>query len=142
MTRRAPQVMLLSMALALTLPPAKSSYAQTTPPPSTASDQKSSQQGGFVMKVNAELVLTNVVARDAKTGELVRGLKQSDFTIYENGKQQQIARSCSIAQSTVHEYLKAAAAAGVNWPLPADWDDRHLEETITGKSGPIEECSR
>ena len=53
-------------------------------------------------------------------------------------KQQQIARSCSIAQSTVHEYLKAAAAAGVNWPLPADWDDRHLEETITGKSGPIE----
>ena len=53
-------------------------------------------------------------------------------------KQQQIARSCSIAQSTVHEYLKAAAAAGVNWPLPADWDDRHLEETITSKSGPIE----
>ena len=48
-------------------------------------------QGGFVMKVNAELVLTNVVVRDAKTGELVRGLKQSDFTIYENGKKQQIA---------------------------------------------------
>ena len=49
------------------------------------------QQGGFVLKTNAELVLTNVVARDAKTGEFVRGLKQSDFTIYENGKQQQIA---------------------------------------------------
>ena len=47
-------------------------------------------QGGFVLKVNAELVLTNVVARDAKTGELVHGLKQSDFTIYENGKEQQI----------------------------------------------------
>jgi hypothetical protein len=29
----------------------------------------------------------------------------------------QIARSCSIAQSTVHEYLKAAAEAGVSWPL-------------------------
>ncbi len=26
-------------------------------------------------------------------------------------KQQQIARSCLIAQSTVHQYLKAAAAA-------------------------------
>ena len=37
-------------------------------------------QGGFTLKMNAELVLTNVVARDAKTGELVRGLKQSDFT--------------------------------------------------------------
>ena len=47
-------------------------------------------QGGFVLKMNGELVLTNVVARDAKTGEVVQGLKQSDFTIYENGKQQQI----------------------------------------------------
>ena len=43
-----------------------------------------------MLKVNSDLVLTNVVVRDAKTGELVRGLKQSDFTIYENGKQQQI----------------------------------------------------
>jgi VWFA-related protein len=48
-------------------------------------------QGGFVLKENAELVLTNVVVRDAKTGEVVHGLKQSDFTVYENGKQQQIA---------------------------------------------------
>jgi VWFA-related protein len=32
-----------------------------------------------------------VVARDSKTGELVLGLKQSDFSIFENGKQQQIA---------------------------------------------------
>ena len=39
-----------------------------------------------MLKVNADLVLTNVVARDAKTGEFVHGLKQSDFTIYENGK--------------------------------------------------------
>jgi hypothetical protein len=43
-------------------------------------------QGGFVLKMNGELVLTNVVARDAKTGEVVQGLKQSDFSIYENGK--------------------------------------------------------
>ena len=43
------------------------------------------------MKVNAELVLTNVVALDAKTHEIVRGLKQSDFSVYENSKQQQIA---------------------------------------------------
>jgi VWFA-related protein len=48
-------------------------------------------QGGFTLKVNSDLVLTNVVARDSKTGEFVRGLKQSDFTVFENGKQQQIA---------------------------------------------------
>ncbi len=48
-------------------------------------------QGGFSIKVNAELVLANVVARDAKTGELVKDLKQSDFKIYENGKEQQIS---------------------------------------------------
>jgi VWFA-related protein len=50
-----------------------------------------SPQAGFVLKENAELVLTNVVARDAKTGQFVHDLKQSDFTVYENGKAQQIS---------------------------------------------------
>jgi VWFA-related protein len=49
-----------------------------------------SRSGDFVLKTNSELVLTNVVVRDAKTGEFVRGLKQSDFSIYESGKQQQV----------------------------------------------------
>ncbi len=47
--------------------------------------------GGYVIHANAELVLTNVVARDAKTGEVVRDLKQSDFAVFENGKKQEIA---------------------------------------------------
>jgi VWFA-related protein len=51
----------------------------------------STPQGGFVLKANADLVLTNVVARDAKTGEVVKGLKASDFKIYENGKEQSIS---------------------------------------------------
>jgi VWFA-related protein len=55
-----------------------------------ATPVSSTPQGGFTLKANAELVLTNVVARDAKTGELITGLKQSDFKIYENGKEQQI----------------------------------------------------
>ena len=59
--------------------------------PSFAQTAAENPQGGFMLKMNAELVLTNVVARDAKSGELVRGLKQSDFSIYENGKQQQIS---------------------------------------------------
>lgn len=44
--------------------------------------------------------------------------------------QHQIARGCSIAQSTVHEYLAAAQAAGVRWPLPAEWDDTQIERTL------------
>ena len=55
-----------------------------------ATQVSNAPQGGFTLKVNSDLVLTNVVVRDAKTGELVHGLKQSDFSIFENGKQQQI----------------------------------------------------
>ena len=44
--------------------------------------------------------------------------------------QHQIARSCGISQSTVHEYLSAAQAAGVKWPLPEDWDDRQIEQKL------------
>jgi transposase len=45
-------------------------------------------------------------------------------------QQNQIARSCSIGQSTVHRYLEKAAAAGLSWPLPEDLDDRRLEELL------------
>jgi len=44
--------------------------------------------------------------------------------------QHQIARSCSISQSTVHEYLSAAQAAGVQWPLPENWDDQQIGQTL------------
>jgi transposase len=44
--------------------------------------------------------------------------------------QRHIARSCSISVSTVHEYLKRAAAANVGWPLPDDWDDTRLEAAL------------
>ena len=48
-------------------------------PMQAAAQVSDNQQGGFMLKMNGELVLTNVVARDAKTGEVVQGLKQSDF---------------------------------------------------------------
>jgi transposase len=44
--------------------------------------------------------------------------------------QHQIARSCSISQSTVHEYVSAAQTAGVQWPLPEHWDDQQIGETL------------
>ncbi len=43
------------------------------------------------IKVESNIVLTNVVVRDKKTGDVVKGLKASDFTILENGKPQRIA---------------------------------------------------
>ena len=48
-------------------------------------------------------------------------------------KQRAIGRSCSISQSTVHEYLKAAEAAGKSWPEIADWDDVQLEKELLGQ---------
>jgi VWFA-related protein len=45
----------------------------------------------FTLKVQTDIVLTNVVVRDKKTGTVVKGLKASDFTILENGKPQKIA---------------------------------------------------
>ena len=70
--------------LALAIPSVPPIFAQNT------AQVSNTPQGGFVLKANAELVLTNVVARDAKTGEVLKGLKQSDFKIYENGKEQSI----------------------------------------------------
>jgi hypothetical protein len=43
-------------------------------------------------------------------------------------QQDQIARSCSISQATVHRYLERAAAVGLGWPLPDDCDDQRLNE--------------
>src|SRR5712691_8528407 len=44
--------------------------------------------------------------------------------------QDQIARSCSIGQATVHRYLEKAAAAKLSWPLPDDLDDQRLDELL------------
>src|SRR6202167_5419881 len=58
-----------------------------------AQDQAPSQQNtqtAYTLKVDSDLVLTNVVVRDKKTGEVVRGLTADDFQIQENGKPQKI----------------------------------------------------
>ena len=71
-------------AMALAVPGAGPALAQD------ATQVSNAPQGGFTLKVNSDLVLTNVVVRDSKTGEVVKGLKQSDFSVYENGKEQHI----------------------------------------------------
>jgi transposase len=42
----------------------------------------------------------------------------------------QIARSCSIARSTVGEYLRRAEKAGLHWPLPEGMDDSQLDSLL------------
>jgi VWFA-related protein len=59
--------------------------------PTLADAQEAAGNGSFTLKVQSDIVLTNVVVRDKKTGEVVKGLKASDFTIFENGKPQKIA---------------------------------------------------
>jgi VWFA-related protein len=67
---------------------------------------------GFVLKAESDLVLTNVVVRDAKTGEVVRGLKQSDFTIMENGKAQRIS-SFDFESVDMAQPLNEATISGI-----------------------------
>jgi hypothetical protein len=45
-------------------------------------------------------------------------------------RQDQIARSCNIGQSTVHRYLERFAAAAVSWPLPPECDEARLESLL------------
>ena len=54
---------------------------------------------------------------------------------------QQIGRSCAIAVSTVHKYLKRAEDAGLNWPLPEGWDEARVEATLFPRIEPTTEKS-
>jgi VWFA-related protein len=56
-----------------------------------AEAQQAAGDGTFTLKVQSDIVLTNVVVRDKKTGEVVKGLNASDFTVLENGKPQKIS---------------------------------------------------
>ncbi len=58
--------------------------------PTPAQDQSAPNSTTVTFKVNSDLVLTNVVVRDKKTGQLLKGLTEKDFTISEDGKPQHI----------------------------------------------------
>jgi VWFA-related protein len=59
--------------------------------PSQPQTQPPDNSSTFTLKVNSDLVLTNIVVRDKKTGEVVKGLTEKDFTVTEDGKPQHIA---------------------------------------------------
>ncbi|MES2390886.1 MAG: VWA domain-containing protein [Acidobacteriota bacterium] len=65
---------------------------RAAPPAAQAAYDNAAQQGHqpFTLSVNANIVLTNVVVRDKKTGNVIKGLKASDFTIVEDKAPQKI----------------------------------------------------
>jgi VWFA-related protein len=65
------------------------SSAQQAQPSSTKSGPQE-QEPRTAIRVTTELVLANVVVRDKK-GNLVRDLKKEDFTLFEDGKKQEIS---------------------------------------------------
>jgi VWFA-related protein len=71
----------------------------------------------FTLKVNSDLVLTNVVVRDKKTGAVVKGLTEKDFTVTEDGKPQHIAsfdfENVDEAAALNEATINAAAPNGV-----------------------------
>jgi VWFA-related protein len=80
--------------------------------------RQSGQAGGNEarIEVTTELVLVNVVAHDKK-GNLVKDLKKEDFTLFEDGKKQQIS-------TFDFENVDELAAAGA------------AEATVSGAAGP------
>src|SRR6202167_3758489 len=74
-------------------------------------------QTAYTLKVNSDLVLTNIVVRDKKTGEVVKGLTEKDFTVTEDGKPQHIAsfdfESVDQAAALDEATINASAPNGV-----------------------------
>lgn len=102
--------------------------------------QQQGQQGqqsedNFTIHVNTDLVLVNVIARDKK-GNLIKGLKREDFTLYEDGKKQQISsfdfenteplETAGPAEATVAGAAGSAAILKAANKGPIDVKDRRL----------------
>jgi VWFA-related protein len=98
--------------------PSFAQQAQPQPPPPDAAPQDKPPASSI--RVTSELVLANVVVRDKK-GNLVRDLKKQDFTLYEDGKKQEIStfdfenvdqlETAGVAEKTVTGEAAEAAAA-------------------------------
>lgn len=101
---------------ALALPNTGQAQRATPLPVQDQTGTEQPPQSSFTLKVNSDLVLTNVVVRNKKTGALVRGLTADNFTILEDGKPQRL-------NSIDFENIDQAA------PLN--------EATVSGKSEPF-----
>ena len=83
------QMISTALIAALLFPNALAQSPQTQPPAQQPKTDKD-KQGLYRLRVESELVLVNVVARD-KQGKPVTDLKQDDFTVLEDGKPQRVS---------------------------------------------------
>jgi transposase len=51
--------------------------------------------------------------------------------------QRQIARCVHLSQSTVHEYVTKAEAAGLRWPLGEQWDEARLQSVLYPRAAAV-----
>lgn len=67
-------------------------YAKTLPPPEKEPTlHRLSPPGQFVSKLSAQLLRFNASVTD-RNGRAIGGMKESDFTVYENGVERQVTR--------------------------------------------------
>jgi len=119
------KIVSLLAAAGLVFQPVLISRAQQTQSGQSWGQQPAGQGAGQApaqearITVSSELVLVNVVAHDKK-GNLVTDLKKGDFTLFEDGKKQQIS---SFDFENVDEMANAGAAeatvSGVSGAAPA-----------------------
>ncbi len=102
---RCTRTILSLLAAAALLSPGAALIAQNSSRPTSSQS---------VIQVTTELVLVNVVARDKK-GNVIKDLKKEDFTLYEDGKKQQISsfdfEDVDQLASTAGPTITGAAAA-------------------------------
>jgi len=110
--------------------------------PVTAVAQQSNGNSGYTLQVNVQRVLTNVVVRDKKTGELIKGLKIGDFTVTEDKKPQKLIsvdfeNVDELAAATLAEKATVTGTAGAKKTIadlvnndfaatPDEYKDRRL----------------
>jgi transposase len=65
----------------------------------------------------------------------MRQLRQMLRLHHEGVSAREIARRLAVARSTIQDNLGRARAAGIDWPLPAEWSDEVLEQRLFARSG-------
>jgi VWFA-related protein len=103
--------------------------------PQVALAQQARSGDGFTFKVTSDLVLVSVTVRDKK-GALVRGLKQSDFTVLEDGKAQHIQ---SFDVEDVKSYLPSSPQGG---PAQTEAAATANTDLLTSRKAPTHEALR
>jgi transposase len=65
----------------------------------------------------------------------MRQLRQMLRLHHDGVSAREIGRTLGVARSTIQDNLERARAAGIGWPLPAEWTDEVLEQRLFSRSG-------